>query len=471
MERRELLKHVGVAAGAGAAGVAGIVAYDRFDEEELPVDDDDEDRETPRPSVPEEYAEQFGTVIDAASSGADASGEEAINDFLDEYADDDTLLTFRPGDYRLDPTVLSGLSTFGILGVGDERPTILPTGSGCRPGEAHVAFETVTDFLLEDVDIDFQENGNGGSIHLFARGDVDVRNVELAGHCPEQIALMRIDIYESEANATVENLVANDDTSNSQLTGVYVGKHHAGSVRFQDCEISGFSDNGLYASSPGQDGGANGAVEVVGGTYTNNNIANVRLGSSESVARGVTIDVDSPPELDGSVNARGIRLRNRSGHVIEDCEISIGEGAGDSFGAIVFHPAAGEAEIRDTRIEIGADDVYGINALSADDGASGPLIEDVTIRGGAEGAYAARLAGRDGTVFRNCTIDQDGHDRGGISLVDADDCRIVDSTITTTGAPIALQRASATIENTTIETPDGSRDVDSLDASNEVVAP
>lgn len=463
-----------MAAGAGAAGVAGIAAYDRLDDDvELPPPDGGEDdREEPRQDVPDQYADEFGTIVDAASAGADSSGEESINDFLDEYARDDTLLTFRSGDYRLDPVVLSGLSKFGILGLGDERPTILPESSGCRPGEAHISFDGVEEFLFEDVDVDFGQNGSGGSIHLYASGDVDVRNVELSGHCPEQISLMRIDVRDADANATVENLVANDEERESQLTGVYVGKHHAGAVTFDACDLRGFSDNGLYASSPGQSGGDNGSVEVVGGTYEDNNIANVRLGSSDSLARSVTVEVDSPAPLDGSVNARGIRLRNRGGHRIEDCDITIGEGAGSSFGAIVFHPAAADAEIRNTRIQVDADWVNGVNAFPPeDDGVSGPLLEGVSISGGSSGGFAATLAGRDETVFRNCTITQNGGERGGIRLKDADDCRIVDSTITTTGSPVALEDASATIENTTVESPEASREIDRLEASNEVVVP
>lgn len=471
MERRELLKQVGVAAGAGAAGVAGIVAFDRLDDRDDPDLEDGEPRDEPRQEVPSRYADEFDTIVDAADSGADPTGEEPINDFLAEYVGESTLLTFGPGTYSLSPVVFSGLSRFGIVGLGEERPTIVPANASCHPGDAHLAFEGVEEFILEDVNFDFQRDGTGGSIHVFADGDVGLRNLELTGHCPGQIASMRLDVRDEGAEGIVENLVASDERRDSQLTGVYVGKTHEGALTFRDCEISGFSDNGLYASSPGLPGGSDGSVEVVGGTYADNNISNVRVGSTGSVVRDVTIDVRSPPSLDGAVNARGIRLRSRSDHLIENCDITIAAETG-GFGAIVFHPNAGGAEIRNTTIDIDADSVNGINALEpSGTDVSGPVVENVSITGRAASGYAADLQGRDGTVFRNCSIEQNGHDRGGIRLANAADCEIVDSEITTTGEPVRLDGASASIRDTTIATPADTRTIDRLDAQNEVVTP
>ena len=462
-----------MAAGAGAAGVGGIAVYDSYGgRDEGPDLERRDPREAPRSEVPERYAEEFGTVVDVVEAGADPTGEEPINGLLADYAASDTLLAFESGTYRLAPGVFSGLSTFGILGIGDERPTIRPTSSRCHPGDAHLAFESVEGFLLEDVDFDFQQDGTGGSIHLFADGDVAVRNVEVSGDCPDQIAVLRVDVREADAEAVVENLAATDRRRDSQLTGVYVGKPHAGSITFRDCRIRGFSDNGLYASAPGRPEGEDGSVAVVGGTYADNNIANVRLGSTASVARGDTVDVASPAPLEGSVNARGIRLRDRGDHVVEDCEIAIGGDTDRSIGAVVFHPDAGGATIRDTSITVDADGVVGIHALApSNPDVEGPVVEDVTIGGSAASGYAAALSGRDGTVFRNCVVEGTGHDRGGIRLDDATDCEIVDSEIRTTGAPIDLRGASATVENTTIATPEGTRTIESLEASDEVLTP
>lgn len=39
------------------------------------------------------YTDEFRTVIDAIEEGADASGEVPINSFIEQYVDDDTLIT------------------------------------------------------------------------------------------------------------------------------------------------------------------------------------------------------------------------------------------------------------------------------------------------------------------------------------------------------------------------------------------
>lgn len=470
MERRELLKQVGVAAGAAATGMTGIAAYDGLFEARPDVVENI--RETPRENVPEYYTDEFERIVDAASAGADPGGQEPINEFLTEYARGDTLLMFQPGTYRLRPAVLSEITRFGIVGIGEERPTFEPSGTSCEPGNAHLIFDSVDEFLLEDVDFDFQQNGSGGSIQLFADGEVRMRNLQLLGHCPEQIATFRVDVLDGNAQGRIENLVARDEDGDSKLTGVYVGKKHAGTLTFSECDISGFSDNGLYASSPGLPGGADGNVEVVGGTFSDNNISNVRLGSTGSAARDVTIDIDQPPPLNGSVNARGIRLRERGGHVVDGCEITIGERVPESLGAIVVHPDVTSASISDTQIRVDAESVPAVNALQPRGTRTSDVTFDgLTVRGSADSNYAVTVTGRDETVLRNCTIDQNGYDRGGIWFRDADSCRITDSEITTTGTPIAVTDSSVTIEDTTIATPAGTRTIDRLEATDEAVRP
>jgi len=73
-----------------------------------------------------------------------------------------------------------------------------------------------------------------------------------------------------------------------------------GEIRFVDCHVAGFPDNGLYASP------APGVVTVSGGRYANNGIANVRV-SDGSEVRGVHVICDEA--RDGVQNMRGIRLR------------------------------------------------------------------------------------------------------------------------------------------------------------------
>jgi len=77
----------------------------------------------------------------------------------------------------------------------------------------------------------------------------------------------------------------------------------AGTLRFEDCELGGFPDNGLYAS------GGSGQIVVDGGDYRNSNAPNIRVGGAKAVVRSATVTVDETPAV-GFDDQRGIRLQN-----------------------------------------------------------------------------------------------------------------------------------------------------------------
>ncbi len=62
--------------------------------------------------------DSFGTVIDMVEdAGADPTGNESINPLLEKRADDDTVLVFPPGRYRMNRQFhFTGFNNFGIYG-------------------------------------------------------------------------------------------------------------------------------------------------------------------------------------------------------------------------------------------------------------------------------------------------------------------------------------------------------------------
>ncbi|WP_197428649.1 right-handed parallel beta-helix repeat-containing protein [Halapricum sp. CBA1109] len=163
-------------------------------------------------------------------------------------------------------------------------------------------------------------------------------------------------------------------------------------------------------------------------------------------------------------------MRNKSGQVIEGCDITFGAAAADSFGAIVFHQANGGALIRDTTVTIDRPSVPAVRCFpERGESASSPVFENCTIRGSATDGVTGRIEGRDGTVFRNCTIDQRGSDRRGLHFRDSEDCRIVDSRLTVANAPVAVDNGTVTIENSTLVTPTGERHIDSRTLTDETL--
>jgi hypothetical protein len=492
MSRRQFLKSAGVVGGVGLVGFAAVSSDRGADDRRQPPDGmsraatdtphngtepptNTETADTPTESETAtetpKYAGEFDTVVDLVEAGADPTGEEPINDVLTRVAADDTLVSIPPGKYCLAPLELRSYAGLGIASTGEQQVQFRPVRGQCRGREPYVRFTRVEDLLLYGLTFDFRGIDSGGVIHVLSEGDAVVRNVATVGSCPGQVATFRIDVRDESSTGLVEDLYAENVDDNSTLTGVYVGRSHSGELIFRSCQVRGFSDNGLYASAPGGTNGGDGVVHTVGGTYTNNNIAGVRLGTTGSTARDVDVVVDSVPPGD-RVNARGIRLSGMAGQVVENCRVYIGPNAGQSFGAVVFNADNGGAHVRDSNIRVDRDRVQAVHTFPpAEPASEPPVFENLEITGTANSSYAATIQGRNGTVFRNCTIKQTGLNRGGIRLEGSKNCRIENCEIETTTVPIMLENASATILDTAISTPEGKNVVEELDAENEVVRP
>jgi hypothetical protein len=482
MNRRQLLRRGAV---TGVLGLTGIAAYRQITDHsptEHPVSNGTPtggggtaettttttaSTESPPPEPEEQpvrHGDEFGTVVDAVRAGADPEGEEPIDGFLARYADDDTLLSFPAGTYLLPPMELTDYDHLGIAASHDEHPTFVAPADSCINTDPHIQFARVSDFLLEGVDFDFHRPGAGGAVNVIASGDATVRDVVARGSCRQQVAMFRIDIRDPAGTGLVERLRLRNIQDSGWMTGAYVGKHHSGEVTFRNCELSEFTDNGLYGSAPGVSDGGGGSVHTVDGHFENNNVSNIRLGSPGSTARRDNIVVESAPEAE-SVNLRGIRFRRGSDQLVEDCQIRFGPNVTDSFGAVVFHADSGGARVADSRITMESDGIAAVNAFyHSGGGGGGPTFENLTVDGGASLGYAIRLNGRDGTTFRNCTVEQPGEHRDGIRMAYSEGCELVDSRIDVAGYPLILRDTTMTIRNTTFVTPDGERHVDHMEA-------
>jgi|AntRauTorcE11898_2_1112593.scaffolds.fasta_scaffold08178_1 hypothetical protein len=477
MKRRELLRK---SAFAGAVGLTGIAAYRigesaTGDDARGPVSTvtetatGEQTAEPPPESTPTEtrahrHEEEFDTIVDALHVGADPTGEEPISDLLNEHAGDDTLLSFPAGEYRLPGIELRGYDHLGIAAAQAERPTFVAPKNSCHNDDPHIQFAEVTDFLLEGIDFDFSNEGAGGAINVIATGDATVRDVTTSGTCRNQIAMFRMDIRNPDASGLVENLRAENGQTPGWMTGAYVGLRHSGEVTFRNCMLDGFTDNGLYGSAPGAEGGGGGAVHTEGSEYRNNNVSNIRLGTPGSSARGDTIVVENAPEAE-SINLRGIRFRRGTGQVVEDCEIRYGPDVTQSFGAVVFHADNGGALVRDSTITMDSDRIPAVQAVyQSGESDDAPTFRNLRIDGDASRGYAVMANGRDGTTFENCTIEQHGDHRDGIRIAYSDDCSLVDSRIDVSGYPLILRDSTLSIRNTTFVTPDGERHVDEMEA-------
>lgn len=199
MNRRQLLQR------SAAIGTVGLTFQDVLDlisahnngeatfQEVLDLIDEFNTQERLKPEEPVHHSDEFGTVIDAVKAGADPEGNDPIDGILNQYAADDTLLSFPAGTYLLPQTNLTGYDHLGIAAAHDEHPTFVAPAGSCN-GDPHIQFTMVSDFLLEGVDFDFQRQGAGGAINVIASGDATVRDVTAQGSCRQPISMLRIDI-------------------------------------------------------------------------------------------------------------------------------------------------------------------------------------------------------------------------------------------------------------------------------------
>lgn len=449
--RRAFLKAASVTAIAGLAGCPLGGPDGPASETPPPTDWSPTPQSTPDESseLAGEYADRFETIVDVVDAGADPGGDRPINDVVRENAEEDTLLVFPGGTYAFEPDVLSLPANFGLVAAKGANPALLPMN--LSPASEWFEFTDADRFVLDGIDFEYRPLDAMGGTVIRGPGPITIRNLYVHGEyrtIDEQ--LMRIDVTDADGEGVVENLVARGvDEREINTTGLYVGREHAGTLTVRNCRLERFSDNAVYASPPGGEGGAfdaaGGTVHVHGGLFRNNNIAAIRLGSTGSTVDGATVIVDeTPPTIDeSSLNARGIRLRGQHGQRVENCRLVYRRNAGHTEGAITVHGSNGAATIRNVVIEMDLDDVCAIRAKEPTIGGDGTLtFENVRVDGEAARGQAVSVTGRPGTGFRNCCIRQSGRDRDGIRLVDSQSCSVVRSQIDVSGTPVVLRNSS-----------------------------
>jgi hypothetical protein len=415
--------------GDGAAGESG------------PGDRDDEDREPAELEPPESlpYADDYDRLVDVVAAGADPEGTRSILDVLSAEAGEDTLLYFPPGRY-----LMGGeweLSTFENFAMVGGPATLVPapgyTGYllalGWDGGGRHARFENFT--------FDLRNPRSGARPLQILADDLVVRDVSVVGRQETGRGMMRFDVTDPDGTGLVERMLLPDGAAvETGTAGCLVGPTSHGTIRFRDCRIEGFPNNGLYASP------AKGRVEVLGGYYANNGIASVRV-SGDSLVRGVTVrcDDDGRP-LD---NMRGIRLRHGKSILVEDCTVEL-TAATYSDGAITLEQLLESATVRNTTIRVDVDLVPAIRVKSParpttlDETPIGEpriRIEGVQIDGAAADNSAVYVVDRDDCRFDGLCVHQTGDRRNGLHLVRSQGSVLRHALIDVTGNPFVLENS------------------------------
>ncbi|WP_435362223.1 hypothetical protein [Haloarchaeobius sp. DFWS5] len=349
-------------------------------------------------------ASNYDRVVNIVDAGADPTGEEPIDDVLGALEADDTLVEFPNGEYKLDQINLYGRENFGMRGVGDDVTLVAEESHG---DDFWIAGASTSDIVFENFTIDTTADGTDPSIQFGTYGGLVVRDIDKVGAQDGAGVPFGFRTYNSGSEALVENVSMTDGGDGH---GFWVDGN--GTITFRDCHVHRFGDNGLYASW------ADGAVQVEGGTYKNNDRTQVRLGGEDSYAEGVEIVVDDPIDVHPQL---GVRVSNGLGPVeVRDCDILMQNGRGS--GGIVVAENGGAIRVDNCRIEIG--DEYHANKSGGSRNAPAiyidyppnadyvqARIQDTSMVGGGGGDhYPAVLSRRDATDIDRICVDWDGSD-------------------------------------------------------------
>lgn len=425
---------------------------------------------------------EYGNVVNVVDAGADPNGEESITPVLRDIVDDDTLLWFPEGRYRMDEQLrFTGFDHFGM--AGESGTTLYPAPAHEYNGEARM-FKLGTyygpgqDLTIENLLFDFTADNTGlRAIQAQVSDGLEFRDIVCVGrHDAGTWGPYLVDIVDPSGSGYLERVRAPDGgmySSNTARdadptvaagpTGMLVSPYHEGKLTFRDLRIGPFPDNGLYVS------GADGQVTVEGGEFWNSNVANIRLAGDGSEVTGATVVVDYTRPDD--VTQRGIRLDEGAGFAVSDVNISLPTPTGQ---AVTVTSNVESARIEDSQISVG-DDVYdgisisegagpvevrhsdiqiaeGGQAIFIGQGDNGAKLEAVTVTGQAAGAYGGRCAvrcERDGTVVDSVVIDQPGEDYRRAIGIHANDCAIQGGEFRATHHPIISSGESIEIHDVT----------------------
>ena len=417
------------------------------------------------------YSEEFGTVIDVVEAGADDTGTESVVDVIREYRDDDTLLVFPPGEYYMDEQVrFTGFEKFGLAG---NDATLVPADYYDFDGPQYRMFRLGVDYspgdrlVFDNFDVDQTAPDTGIRVlDTVVTDGLEVRDITVRGqHDSGTWGPGRFNIADPNGTGIVERFEAPDggawvdETPNDgnlwRGPSGLIANGNSGTLRFADCTLGGFPDNGLYAS------GGSGKIVVDGGRYKNSNGAVVRIGGEGSVVRNATIEVDQNRPQD--VSHRGIRLERGSYLRVDNVTVRNSEPMPNSFGisvmnscrwarvddsvvrisgdevdhGIVVSPSAGKVKLINTGIELNTPGGFGVYLQGNDDAGEGVCnYLDITGDAGDKTAAAGIRCDRDDVRFGKTSVDQPGGEKRRAIVNTGDDVKFWQGVYRATEHPI-----------------------------------
>ncbi|GAA0525047.1 hypothetical protein GCM10008992_26880 [Halorubrum aquaticum] len=437
----------------------------------------------------EGYGIEFDRVVNAVDDlGMDPTGEEPIDDALDDAIETGTRIEFPPGDYTVteEPPTKPARSTsrLGLVGLGESQRDVqfhFPTAGEREDGFWFVNQAGGEDVLLANFSIQLSDDlETSVSIRLDTNDNGIAEDLEWLGFIPAQIqskgSLLRMNVS-SRNGATTDGVnVVRRVTMGRQ--GSYMGGHaadtgttpgstfmrhtpnHVGELRLEDVHFEQCGHNAVRSmNNPG-------VVTVKGGYFLNCDVSTLRFQggghpTKTSLIEGVHIEQDHS-KLNRTAGtepheAMGILVDSYEGHsglVIRDCDIEYKdvsvatENAGALWGIIrctntgASNPGGFTVENCRIRNDTRAQTFW---IQSTNDGVEGPpgvklkdLDVTITADRQARGSVCAIMDGRDGSSVSNCCIQAPNGNFHGITVNGCSDVVVEDSNINVNGFAISM---------------------------------
>jgi hypothetical protein len=256
-------------------------------------------------------------------------------------------------------------------------------------------------------------------------------------------------VRSSGGEGRLENVVLHNEGRMGAYArvGVWIGSTNKGTLTLRNCNVEGFSNNGVYASR------TSGVVKIEGGTYKNNDLSQIRIGSTGSYVDGATAETDlsdsRSPNPGEMLNGAGIRLesdRGGSGAAIRNCDVRVGPNVNADGGIQIFENY-GNFTVENTRVEYNPQG-YSIRAKSPNgSGDVSGTFRNVSVTGDAAGWVGVLIEDRPNTTVENCCIQQTGGGRTGLALHNCDGSRVANTTINAGAQALRIRNGNVSVSN------------------------
>ncbi|EMA49171.1 MULTISPECIES: hypothetical protein [Halococcus] len=410
----------------------------------------------------ERHGIRFKTVLHAVNDlGMDPNGNEPIDEKLSDAAADYTLIVFPDGAFaKHEKTVHTGLQNFGLCGQ-DATRFVAPEGFNGK----FVVIDRGMNTLFENIDVDLRANNATPGLHLAAQDGLDVRHVRYRGQGihpdstprgegsgnPDVTNALNAHVRAPDGTGRVKHVIAHNAglmgayNEGDGRVGIFTGRANEGTLTIEGCNIEGFPNNGLYTSR------TNGAVQVEGGLFRNNDISQVRLGSEGSYVQNALLEVDMrdsrSPNPESALNTRGVRFDGPKSKVhgaeARDSTIRIAD-TPHSDGAVVANQDTGAFGVHNVRIRIDTGGVRGvvgkqpcgIGNRSPPPTPHAATIEQVSVIGRGGAAPAIRLVDRPNSTINELCVSCDGKNRTGVRCTGSSGTTVRNSNVNVSGTPV-----------------------------------